>query len=96
MPKQFYGISALTRGVEFSPQKKSSGGANIVPVRVKDIILDNSHPKFKEYGEWNGIGTIFYDAVDFPFATNTANIATPLFSNQKFKPNARSFSCRRR
>lgn len=86
MPRQFYGISSLTRGVEFSPQNKSSDNVNIVSVRVKDIILDDSHPKFKEYGEWNGVGTIFYDNVNFPFATNTANIATPLFSNQKFFP----------
>ncbi len=86
MPQQFYGISALTRGNETIPKANFSKSNNIASVRVKDIILDNTHPKFKEYGEWNGVGTIFYDQVNFPFATKVANIAQPLFSNNKFYP----------
>lgn len=38
----------------------------ITPVRVLDIILDNTHPRFIEYGEWNSIGTIFYEDATFP------------------------------
>ena len=30
--------------------------------RVTDIILNSSHPKFPKYGEWNSIGTIFFEA----------------------------------
>lgn len=29
--------------------------------RVTDIVLNEHHPKFKIVGEWNGIGTIFYE-----------------------------------
>jgi hypothetical protein len=44
----------------------NNGMMSITPVRVLDIILDNTHPRFKEYGEWNSIGTIFYEDVTFP------------------------------
>ena len=86
MPQQFYGVSALTRTTETPKGNLSSPSSDIISVRVKDIILNESHPEFKNYGEWNGIGTIFYDAIDFPFAERTANIAKPLFSNLKFYP----------
>ena len=32
--------------------------------RVKDIILDENHPRFSEFGEWNGLGTIIVDVFD--------------------------------
>jgi hypothetical protein len=32
--------------------------------RVKDIILDENHPRFSEFGEWNGLGTIIIDVFD--------------------------------
>jgi hypothetical protein len=67
------------------------GGIRIIPIRVLDIILDNSHPKFKEYGEWNSIGTIFYEeayygssAVSSESVSNT--IAIPLLPNTKQYP----------
>jgi hypothetical protein len=67
------------------------GGIKIIPIRVLDIILDNSHPKFKEYGEWNSIGTIFYEeayyglsAISTNSTTNT--VATPLLPNIKQYP----------
>jgi len=86
MPQQYYGISALTKPNN-SPQKiKTSSGEDIISVRVKDIILDDTHPRFKDYGEWNSIGTIFFDSVKFPFGGEVSNVAKPLFSNQKFFP----------
>ena len=33
------------------------------PVRVTDIVLNDLHPKYSEVGEWNGIGTIFYETI---------------------------------
>ena len=33
------------------------------PVRGTDIVLNNLHPKYNEVGEWNGIGTIFYETI---------------------------------
>lgn len=86
MPQQYYGVSALVKP-NSSPQKvKTSSGEDIISVRVKDIILDDTHPRFKDYGEWNSIGTIFFDSVKFPFGEEVSNIAKPLFPNQKFFP----------
>jgi hypothetical protein len=34
--------------------------------RVVSIVLDENHPRFKELGEWNGLGTIEYTLVDQP------------------------------
>ena len=80
-----YGISALTQANE---RIESPVGSEypIPSVRVKDIILDDTHPKFETYGGWNSIGTIFYDSVDFPFAVETANVALPLYPNLKQYP----------
>ena len=86
MPQQFYGVSSLTRTTEPASNLQPDASSDIVSVRVKDIILDDTHPLFKEYGEWNGVGTIFFDLVDFPFGEQVVNIARPLFSNNKFYP----------
>lgn len=86
MPNQFYGVSSITRTTELTQDNLSSNSPSIISVRVKDIILDDSHPEFKNYGEWNGVGTIFFDSIDFPFASISAATAKPLFSNQKFYP----------
>ena len=47
-------------------------------VRVVDIILDDTHPKFQKYGEWNGIGTIEYETPEQPNTNKTIGSATPL------------------
>ena len=86
MPQQFYGVSALTRTTEPLSNVQPDSGTDIISVRVKDIILDDSHPLFKEYDEWNGVGTIFFDLVNFPFGEDVVNTARPLFSNNKFYP----------
>ena len=66
-------------------------GIKITPIRVLDIILDNSHPKFKEYGEWNSIGTVFYEEAYYGLSainnnTTSNTIAIPLFPNIKQYP----------
>jgi hypothetical protein len=58
----------------------------VLGVRVKDIILDDTHPKFQKYGEWNGIGTIEYELTDTPNKTITINAATPLLPHLKNYP----------
>ena len=59
----------------------------LIPVRVVDIILDETHPSFKELGEWNSIGTIKYELINF-LSEETANtkIAKPLLANTKIFP----------
>jgi hypothetical protein len=63
----------------------------IISVRVIDIILDNKHELFEEFGNWNSIGTIFFDPVKNPnlsiSKTSKKLIAAyPLLSNIKQYP----------
>lgn len=57
----------------------------IVNARVKDIILDDTHPKWSKYGGWNGIGTI-----EFTLLSNkndkAYSTALPLLPNSKSYP----------
>jgi hypothetical protein len=71
--------------------RSGGGNTNIQPIRVLDIILDNSHPKFKEYGEWNSIGIIFYELATSPGSYIKTSaipsfVAYPLFPNIKQYP----------
>jgi len=56
--------------------------------RVRDIILDGSHPRFKEFGEWNGIGTIFIEPTIQPNTKDEIPLipAFPAFPNIKQYP----------
>lgn len=64
-----------------SPAINTNRGTSmgITPVRVLDIILDNTHPRFVEYGEWNSIGTIFYEDATFP--TSILDSSNPVIPN---------------
>jgi hypothetical protein len=42
----------------------------IVTGRVISIVLNETHPRFEEFGEWNGLGTIEFDLVDSPTPPN--------------------------
>jgi len=53
--------------------------------RVKDIILNQYHPEFINYGEWNSIGTIFFESQGNEFIGGTNVIAKP------FTPQRSSF-----
>ena len=73
------GLSALG-SMMIGPAEQGGGGGGgspFTPVRVIDIVLNDQHPKFKEVGEWNGIGTIFY--------LTTENPTTQDVSEQKAK-----------
>ena len=62
--------------------------------KVFDVIMDDKTPSrevFKQYGEWGGIGTIFY--LDYPTNKNISNVrltdckvAKSFFPNQKHIP----------
>jgi hypothetical protein len=54
--------------------------------RVKDIILDQNHPKFKEYGEWASIGLIFVEDVVQPTTKDSIKVVYPIFPNLKLYP----------
>lgn len=44
----------------------SNSSTTTTSARVISIILDNTHPLFDEYGQWDSIGTIFYDSIEAP------------------------------
>jgi hypothetical protein len=55
--------------------------------RVVSIVLDETHPRFVELGEWNGLGTIEYTLVDKPVPQNTIlPVAKPADPNLKNYP----------
>ena len=67
------------QGIIASPQ--------FVPVRVKSIILNENHPKFKELGEWNSLGAIEFEDVSNPSGpSNKLSVAYPLYPNTKNYP----------
>jgi len=68
---------ATSIGTRFVNSVSNTGGGNgnnqtltnaiqnlsstFLPVRVTDIVLNDKHPKYGNVGEWNGIGTIFFN-----------------------------------
>jgi len=65
-----FGFSSLNQNLNSKDTSTNLGNqinelfSKTVSARVKDIILDDTHPQFKEYGEWNGVGTVFFEIVD--------------------------------
>jgi len=58
-----------------------------IPVRVIDVILDETHPEFEFYGGWNSIGIIKYELINFPEEEQLIqNIAKPFLANIKSFP----------
>ena len=85
-----YGLSGLGSNI-ISPGDTSTGGGGgttISPVRVIDIVLNDSHPRFEEVGGWNGLGTIFFQSTQAPvFGEQTSDLkAKPSLSNVKQLP----------
>jgi hypothetical protein len=87
MPRPTYGISGLTKNALSPYNIPPSLSEKVITIkRVKDIILDQNHPKFKEYGEWAAIGLIFIEDITLPTTTPTISTAYPLFPNIKQYP----------
>ena len=55
--------------------------------RVISIILDDTHPLFNEFGQWDSIGTIFYDSVESP--TPYLPIKDPQSESLSYYPTAK-------
>lgn len=78
-------------GINYSPSHLPPSGEVpvLLSVRVKDIILDQNHKDFEQYGGWNGIGTIFWDEIKtggLSSLNQSIPHAYPYFSNLKFYP----------
>lgn len=87
-----YGFSALNQQLNananngFAVSQAISQANLIKAVRVLSIVLDETHPRFKELGEWNGLGIIEYEDVINPLPSQILPIARPLTGNFKNLP----------
>ena len=84
-----YGFSALNQQLNaninngFEVSNAQIQANSIRAVRVLNIILDETHPRFKELGEWNGLGIIEYEDIINPLPSPSLPIARPLTGNFK-------------
>ena len=87
-----YGFSALNQQLNANANNGFNVGnaisqANLIrAVRVLSIVLDETHPRFQELGEWNGLGIIEFEDVINPLPSNSLLIARPLQGNIKNFP----------
>jgi hypothetical protein len=87
-----YGFSALNQQLNANANNgfnvaNAISQANLIrAVRVLSIILDETHPRFKELGEWNGLGIIEYEDVINPLPSPSLPTARPLTGNFKNLP----------
>lgn len=88
-----FGFAGLNSNLN-STDTASNLGAQInellskhVSGRVTDIILDDTHPNFTEFGEWNGVGTIKFELIDFQTGNTSGRpTARPFFPQFKNYP----------
>ena len=87
-----YGFSALNQQLNANANNgfgvaNAINQANLIrAVRVLSIVLDETHPRFKELGEWNGLGIIEYEDVVNPLPSPLLPVARPLTGNFKTLP----------
>ena len=94
-----YGFTSVNNQINFdsSPGTRSTKEIdelkqNVIYARVLDIILNDQHPLFSQYGGWTGIGTIFFDKTELSSTTTKSNlIALPLLSHLKNYPLVNEF-----
>lgn len=88
-----FGFAGLNQNLNSTDTTTNLGGqiselfSKTLSVRVRDIILDDTHPDFNRYGGWNGVGTIFFEAVSFQTDKNNyLPVAKPFNPNFKIYP----------
>lgn len=84
-----YGFgAAVNNSTPKSDRQVGTATSQIISSRVRDIILDGTHPRFVEFGEWNGIGTIFIESTKNPLLSDQIPLvpAYPAFPNIKQYP----------
>jgi hypothetical protein len=87
-----YGFAALNQQLNananngFNVANAISQANLIKAVRVLSIVLDETHPRFKELGEWNGLGIIEYEDVINPLPSPLLPTSRPLTGNFKNLP----------
>ena len=97
MPDFKFGAQGINETYSSVSNYSSLNSSTSVPLinvaRVKKIILDDSDQEiFRQFGEWNGIGTIFWSPIskkldkDGVTEYNPSTYALPLFPNIKHYP----------
>ena len=87
-----YGFSALNNNLNANSNNgfnvaNAISQANLIrAVRVLSIVLDETHPRFKELGEWNALGIVEYEDVINPLPSPSLQTARPLTGNFKNLP----------
>ena len=87
-----FGFSTLNRSLNanlnnnYNTQNAINQMNLIKAVRVLSIVLDETHPRFKELGEWNGLGIVEYEEVNNPLPSQSLPTARPLTGNNKNLP----------
>ena len=80
------GLNGLSKLNPSKPQTGGGGGGgNFIVGRVLDIILNEDHPLFNEYGQYNSIGIIELELI-VGGNNGTRRIVKPLFPNIKSYP----------
>lgn len=88
-------MATINKGFAYIQQSNNSEGNNsnfnlenrLIPARVIDIILDETHPKFQKYGSWSSIGTIFFELINNTSRDKSNQpIAKPFFPQFKNPP----------
>ena len=83
-----YGFAALNQQLNANANNNftTSNDIAIRAVRVLSIVLDETHPRFKELGEWNALGIVEYEDVINPLPSPSLQTARPLIGNFKNLP----------
>ena len=67
-----FGFGEIVENLGINNSSEVPTSPIIKTVRVVDIILDETHPLFNvTYGEWDSIGTIFYQELNQPSPTDS-------------------------
>jgi hypothetical protein len=80
-----YGLNAFVNN-QFTRGQGTIAQPQLVPVRVKSIILNEDHPKFTELGEWNSLG-----AIEFEYISNPSNKSKILSVAYPLQPNIKNY-----
>lgn len=87
-----YGFSSLNQNLNSASENGNgtlqslSQNGLLISVRVISIVLDSSHPRWEEVGEYNGIGTIEYQLVNEPNPQDLLPLAKPFSTNDRKYP----------
>ena len=79
------GISSINKSSKNNRKSNPGSSTNSVIGRVTDIILNENHPDFSRLGEFNSIGTVFFEIVNSS-NTGTTNYAKPAYPGFKSFP----------